>query len=53
MRMCVVRNKDNSISCLPVYNKRNYYYERYNVICFVNKLWNPFFVEKIKLYFSK
>jgi len=53
MRMVVVLNKDGSVSCLPVSRSRSYYMLKYNVLCFVNKMWNPINVLNIKKYFEK
>lgn len=52
-RMCIVRNKDKTVSCLPVHESKLSYYLKYEVICFANKQWNPHFVGIIKKYFSK
>lgn len=51
MRMIVVKNKDDSISCLPMQHNISHYQKHYNVIGTVNKQWNPHFVLKIKNYF--
>lgn len=48
----VVKNKNGSISCLPVSRSRIHYEENYNVIVFVNKMWNLYHIEKIKKYFD-
>lgn len=52
MRMVVVRNEDNSVSCLCVSKPRGYYESKYDVICFVNRLWNPYYVSIIKKYYG-
>lgn len=52
MRMCVIKNKDNTISCIPVSCSKNYYYEHFFVLCFVNKNWDIQYVNIIKRYFE-
>lgn len=52
MRMVIIRNKDNSVSCLPMSKSKTLYEKKYNVICYVNKMWNPYHIQKIKNYFS-
>lgn len=52
MRICIIRNKDGTISCLPVSKDKDYYNKKFNVVCFVNKMWNYYFVDKIKKYFN-
>ncbi|MNV42855.1 hypothetical protein D3C71_1345530 [compost metagenome] len=52
-RMVVVRNKNGSVSCLPISKNKEYYFNKYNVIVFVNKPHNYHYVVKIKQYFSK
>ena len=52
MRMAVIRNKDNSVSCLPMSKSKSYYERKYNVICYVNKLWNVYYVSIIKRHFG-
>lgn len=53
MRMVVVKNRDNSVSCLDVLRSKSYYESKYNVVCYVNKLWNPYYISIIKRYFNK
>jgi hypothetical protein len=53
MRMVVVRYKNNSVSCLPMSKPKSYYEDKYNVVCYVNKLWNPYYIQKIKKHFLK
>lgn len=53
MRMVIVRNKDNSVSCLQMVNSKEWYEQQYKVICYINKPWNIFYVDKIKKYFKK
>lgn len=52
MRMCVIKNRDNTVSCIPVTCSKEYYDEKFEVLCFVNKTWNPYYVNSIKKYFE-
>lgn len=52
MRMCVIKNRDNTVSCIPVSCSKEYYYEKFDVLCFVNKEWNICYVNSIKKYFE-
>lgn len=51
MRIVVVKTKEGTISCLSMSQNKKYYLDRYNVVTFVNKLWNPYHVNIIKKYF--
>lgn len=53
MRIAVVRTKEGTISCLPMNQNKKHYLDRYNVVVFVNKLWNPYHINKIKKYFNQ
>lgn len=53
MRMCIIKNGDNTISCIPVSCSKDYYYDKFNVLCFVNKRWNNYYVNIIKKYFEE
>lgn len=53
MRLCVIRNKDLSISCLPVNKDKSCYYSKYDVVCFIKKSWNIYHIKIIKKYFEK
>lgn len=52
-RIVVVRTKDGSVSCLPVSEGRAHYERYFEIVCYCNKLWNPYHVNRIKAYFSK
>lgn len=51
-RMCVIKTDTGSIGCLPVINSKQYYMSKYHVICFVNKMWNPHYILRVKRYFD-
>lgn len=53
MRMVVVKNKNNSVSCLPMSQSISHYVSKYNVLTIVNKQWNPYYIEKIKKHFER
>lgn len=52
MRMVVVRNKDNSVSCLPMRGPL-FRYEKHDIVTIVNKPWNVYYSKKIKNYFNR
>lgn len=49
-RMAVVRH-EGKISCIPIWAFRNK--DIYEVICMVNKPWNPYYVSIVKRHFEK
>lgn len=51
-RMVVVRNKEGSVSCIPMANPLAHYQKKYDVVVIVNKPWNYHHVSKIKKYFG-
>lgn len=52
MRICVIKNRDNTVSCIPVSCSKEYYYEHFTVLCFVNKAWDINYNNIIKRYFE-
>lgn len=53
MRICVIRNKNNEISCIPVTCSKQYYYNKFEVLCFVNETWDLYYINIIKRYFQR
>lgn len=52
MRIVVVKGKEGEVSCLRVTNSKDYYNKKYDVLTYVNKLWNPYHVKRIKEYYK-
>ena len=50
-RIYVFKNKDGSVSCVPSF-LTNRLRKDENLICKVNKPFNPYYVLKIKKYFE-
>lgn len=52
MRIVVVKQNNGDISCLPMSQSKEHYENKYNVVCYVNKLCNPYYISIIKKYFG-